>query len=107
VESILKEFKLLKNEPITGEELRRAKDHLKGSLMLSLESTSSRMSNLARQEMYFHRFFTLDELVESIENVTAEDVQRISQTFFDQKHIALTVLGNLNGFKIGREDLVC
>ena len=50
---------------------------------------------------------TLDELVESIENVTAEDVQRISQTFFDQKHIALTVLGNLNGFKIGREDLVC
>ena len=107
VESILKEFKLLKNERITEEELRRAKDHLKGSLMLSLESTSSRMSNLARQEMYFHRFFTLDELVESIENVTAQDVQRISQTFFDQKHIALTVLGNLNGFKIGREDLVC
>ncbi len=107
VESILKEFKLLKNERITEEELRRAKDHLKGSLMLSLESTSSRMSNLARQEMYFHRFFTLDELVESIERVTAEDVQRISQTFFDQKHIALTVLGNLNGFKIGREDLVC
>src|SRR5205807_6389338 len=50
VESILKEFKLLKNERITEEELRRAKDHLKGSLMLSLESTSSRMSNLARQE---------------------------------------------------------
>ena len=58
------------------EELRRAKDHLKGSLMLSLESTSSRMSNLARQEMYFGRFFTLDELVESIEAVSAGDVQR-------------------------------
>ena len=89
------------------EELRRAKDHLKGSLMLSLESTSSRMSNLARQEMYFGRFFTLDELVESIEKVTADDVQRIAQTFFDPKHIALTVLGNLDGFKIGREDLAC
>src|SRR6266481_6437294 len=107
VESILKEFKLLKNERITDEELRRAKDHLKGSLMLSLESTSSRMSNLARQEMYFHRFFTLDELVHSIEVVTAEDVQRISQTLFDYKHIALTVLGNLDGFKISREDLAC
>ena len=107
IESILKEFKQLKQERITDEELRRAKDHLKGSLMLSLESTSSRMSNLARQEMYFHRFFTLDELAESIELVTADDVQRISQTFFNQKHIALTVLGNLNGFKIGREDLVC
>jgi len=107
IESILREFQTLKQERITDEELRRAKDHLKGSLMLSLESTSSRMSNLARQEMYFHRFFTLDELVESIEAVTAEDVQRIAQTFFDQKHIGLTVLGNLNGFKIGREDLVC
>jgi predicted Zn-dependent peptidase len=107
IESILREFQHLKQERITDEELRRAKDHLKGSLMLSLESTSSRMSNLARQEMYFHRFFSLDELVESIEAVTADDVQRIAQTFFDQKHIGLTVLGNLDGFKIGREDLVC
>ena len=107
VQSIMKEFQQLKQERITDEELRRAKDHLKGSLMLSLESTSSRMSNLARQEMYFRRFFSLDELVESIEMVTAEDVQRIAQTFFDQRHIAVTVLGNLNGFKLGREDLVC
>jgi predicted Zn-dependent peptidase len=107
IESILREFLQLKQERITEEELRRAKDHLKGSLMLSLESTSSRMSNLARQEMYFKRFFTLDELVESIEAVTADDVQRIAQTFFDQKHIGLTVLGNLDGFKMGREDLVC
>ena len=107
IESILREFQQLKQERITDEELRRAKDHLKGSLMLSLESTSSRMSNLARQEMYFHRFFSLDELVESIEAVTANDVQRIAQAFFDQKHIGLTVLGNLDGFKMGREDLVC
>ena len=56
-------------------ELRRAKDHLKGSLMLSLESTSSRMSNLARQEIYFDRQFGLDETIEGIERVTAEDVQ--------------------------------
>ena len=107
VESILSEFRELKAQPVADEELRRAKDHLKGSLMLSLESTSSRMSNLARQEMYFARFFTLDELVESIEAVTAADVQRIAQTFFDPKQIALTVLGNLENFRLGREDLVC
>jgi predicted Zn-dependent peptidase len=107
VESIVKEFRQLKQDGVSAEELRRAKDHLKGSLMLSLESTSSRMSNLARQEMYFSRFFTLDELVESIEQVTAGDVQRIAQAFFDPKQIALTILGNLDGFKIGREDLVC
>jgi len=107
VESVLREFTDLKQQLAPAEEVRRAKDHLKGSLMLSLESTSSRMSNLARQEMHFRRFFTLDELAESIEQVTAEDVQRVAQTFFDQKNVALTVLGNLDGFKIVREDLVC
>jgi predicted Zn-dependent peptidase len=107
VESITREFRLLKQERVSDEELRRAKDHLKGSLMLGLESTASRMSNLARQEMYFGKFFTLDELVESIEAVTANDVQRIAETFFDSRQIALTVLGNLENLKIGREDLTC
>ena len=51
-------------------ELRRAKDHLKGSLMLSLESTSSRMSNLARQEIYFDRQYGLDETLAGIEQVS-------------------------------------
>lgn len=106
VESITHEFSDLKQQSVADEELRRAKDHLKGSLMLSLESTSSRMSNLARQEMYFGRFFSLDELVESIESVTASDVQRIAQTFFDPKLISVAVLGNLDGFKLSREDLV-
>jgi predicted Zn-dependent peptidase len=107
VSSILMEFCRLKQELVEEEELRRAKDYMKGSLMLSLESTSSRMANLARQEMYFGRFFTLDELLESIERVTPEDIQRIAQTFFEGRQIALTVLGNLNGFRISREDLAC
>jgi len=107
VESITREFHNLKDQLVSDEELRRAKDHLKGSLMLGLESTASRMSNLARQEMYFGKFFTLDELVESIEAVTADGVQRIAQTFFDPRQIALTVLGNLENLKIGREDLAC
>jgi len=107
VDSITNEFRELKEQTVPPEELRRAKDHLKGSLMLSLESTSSRMSNLARQEMYFRRFFSLDELLESIEAVSDEDVRRIARTFFDTRQIALTVLGNLEDFKITREDLAC
>jgi predicted Zn-dependent peptidase len=107
VESIIHEFRDLKEQQVSEEELRRAKDHLKGSLMLGLESTGSRMSNLARQEMYFGRFFTLDELLESIEIVTAEDVRRIAQTFFDPHQIGLTILGNLEDLKVGREDLSC
>ena len=57
--------------------------------------------------MHFRRFFTLDELVESIEKVTAQDIMRVARDFFDQRNVALTILGNLDGFKIGREELVC
>ena len=77
VESITKEFRELKDQPVNDEELRRAKDHLKGSMMLSLESTGSRMSNLARQQLYFGKFFTLDEMIARIEDVTAEEIAEI------------------------------
>ncbi len=107
VELVMEEFHTLKNERVAEEELRRAKDYLKGSLMLGLESTSSRMGNLARQEMFFNRFFSLDELVESMEAVTAEQIQQIAQSFFRPECVAVTVLGNLEGLKLEREDLNC
>ncbi|MFN8007126.1 MAG: pitrilysin family protein [Terriglobia bacterium] len=107
IDSIVAEFRALKKFPVEGEELRRAKDYLKGSLMLGLESTSSRMSNLARQEMYFGKTITLDEMISQIELVTPQDVQGLATTFFDTKTTALTVLGNLNGFKITRDRLDC
>ncbi len=107
IELIVAEFRELKEKLVPAEELRRAKDHLKGSFMLGLESTSSRMGNLARQEMYFKRFFTLDEMIRSIEDVTAEQVQHIAQEFFDPKNITLAMLGNLGDFKVKREELAC
>jgi predicted Zn-dependent peptidase len=107
VESVLSEFRQLKDKFVPDEELRRAKDHLKGSLMLGLESTSSRMANLARQAIYFGRFFSLDEMVQSIEEVTADQVREIARTFFAPERVNLTVLGRLNGLEISREGLAC
>ncbi len=107
VEFILQEFRDLKANQVPVEELRRAKDHLKGSLMLSLESTTSRMSNLARQEMYFGKHFSLDEIVAKIERVTADEVLEVAKDFFRSEQMAVTVLGNLDGMKIGREQLAC
>jgi len=101
------EFRAMKESPVSEEELLRAKNHLKGSLMLSLESTSSRMSNLARQELYFHRFSSLDEILASIEAVTREEVQSLAQKFFQPDRIATTVLGPLNGFSVDRARLAC
>ena len=107
VELIMKEFRDLKANAVPPEELRRAKDHLKGSLMLSLESTTARMSNLARQEMYFGKFFSLDEIAARIERVTPEEVAEIANEFFRTNQVAVTALGNLDGMKIGREQLNC
>jgi len=107
VDSVMAEFRELKSELVPADEVRRAKDQLKGSLMLGLESSTSRMSNLARQEMYFERFFTLDETIEQIESVTAESVMEMSQYLFDSDKVAVTVLGNLDGLKLSRENLVC
>ncbi|MGI9104074.1 MAG: M16 family metallopeptidase [Terriglobales bacterium] len=107
VQLIVDEFRKLKADGVPEEELRRAKDQLKGSLMLSLESSTARMSNLARQEMYFDRFIGLDEIVERIEKVTVEDLVKLSAEFFKPEMIAVTVLGNLNGLKISRDQLVC
>ncbi len=107
VQCIVSEFCKLKSEEVPAEELRRSKDQLKGSLMLSLESSTARMSNLARQEMYFDRFYSMDELLERIEGVTAEEVKELANQFFHTESIAVTVLGNLNGLKLTREQLAC
>jgi predicted Zn-dependent peptidase len=101
------EFRSMKESPVTDEELLRAKNHLKGSLMLSLESTSSRMSNLARQELYFGRFYSLDEILASIEAVTREEVQTLAREFFRPEQISATVLGPVNGFSLERSRLAC
>jgi predicted Zn-dependent peptidase len=107
VTSVVQEFRKLKTEPVSDEELKRSKAQLKGSLMLSLESSTSRMSNLARQEMYFDRFYDLDELIARIEAVTAEDLTTLANDFFKTESVAVTALGNLNGLKLTRDQIAC
>ena len=87
------ELKTIKRTLVPDSELRRAKDHLKGSLMLSLENTSSRMSHLARQEIYFDRHFGLDETLAGVEAVSTGDLQRVASDLFSNGSLAATVVG--------------
>ena len=105
IDLVVEELKLVKQHPVPRAELQRSKDHLKGSLMLSLENTASRMSHLARQEIYFDRQFGLDETLDGIERVTVEDVQRVAIDLFKGGSLAATVLGSVNGLEIPRERL--
>jgi len=96
LKSILKELRDLKKTGVTTEELTRAKDHLKGSLMLSLESTSSRMNRLAKHELHLGSFLTMDQMLASIDGVKHEEVQALITELLDEDRLALTTLGPLD-----------
>ena len=101
IELITSEMRDMKQEPIPNGELQRAKDHLKGSLVLGLESTTSRMSQLARSEMAFGRQIDLSETLGAIERVTSEDVQRVASDFFSHG-LAGTVVGPVSGLDLSQ-----
>jgi predicted Zn-dependent peptidase len=107
VRSVLEEFQGMRSELVSEEELRRAKDNLRGATLLALESSGSRMSRLARQYLYFGRFFETDELLAQLECVTREAVQDVAREFFRSGRVSASVLGNLNGFRLLPEQLAC
>lgn len=111
IDAIMDELRRIKAEVVNEEELRRNKDQLKASLMLNLESTSSRMSSLAQQEMNFGRFISPDEIIKRVEAVTAEEISRLANEIFRAEAIAATVLGDLTGkrglFRLDHKRLLC
>src|SRR5271167_2528874 len=107
IDLVMAEFSRLKREQLPEDELRRAKDQLKGNLLLSLESSMSRMSNLARQQMYFNYFFGQQEILDKVEQVTSEQVMAMANTLFQPDLVAVTLLGRLDGLKVTRDRLVC
>jgi predicted Zn-dependent peptidase len=107
LELTLKELRRLKDETVGEAELKRAKDQLKSNMVIGLESSGSRMSNLARQQMYFGRFFGVDEMMEEIDAVRPDEVQELARELFQPEAMALTLLGNLGSMNIERGDLAC
>ncbi|MFN7946422.1 MAG: pitrilysin family protein [Blastocatellia bacterium] len=107
IDATMAELRRLKREAVSREELERNKEQLKAGLILNLESTSSRMSSLAQQEITFGEFISQDEVIEQVNAVTVEDVQRLAQEMFQPEMLAVTLLGNIRGFKLQRDQLEC
>ncbi len=93
------EMKRLVDEIVPDDELQRAKDNLKGGLMLSLEGSGSRMGALARSEIYHRRTVSTKETLHAIDAVTSASVSTLAQEVFEQK-MTLAVIGNLTGAKL-------
>ena len=96
VRLVVKEFKKIKDEGITPAEESRVKNQIKGNLVLSLESSNSHMSRIARQEIYYGKYFSMDDIIKGVEKVTGDQVQRLAQQLFTPENMSLTILGPLS-----------
>jgi predicted Zn-dependent peptidase len=106
VELVLSELRRIKQEPVSQDELRRAKDHLRDNILLGMEGTGSRMFQLARHEMCFGRHLSLDEILGGVERVSQDDVLRLATEMIEGRSLGLTAVGNLRHLKPIREKLV-
>lgn len=107
ITSVTQELRNLKEKGVTADELRRCKANIKGGMLLSLESTGSRMSDLARQFLYFGAYTSPEDRISSMEAVTSQDIQQLAGEMFQPSRAAAAILGNLNGFKLQPAQLAC
>jgi predicted Zn-dependent peptidase len=90
---IIKEMQNLTTEPVSLAELQAAKEFTKGNLLLASESTDSQMVRMAQNELYFGRYLPLEEVIEGVDRVSAEDIFDLTATLFKSGPPALTILG--------------
>ena len=105
IELTLKEFKRLKNDPFRNGELETAKEHLKGNLLLSLESSDSLMTRLAKNEIYFDAYLAVEQILAGIEGVREEEIRFLANELFDQRYFCLTMLGPMDGEGLSRNPM--
>ena len=93
---VLKEFRKLRETKITDKELKKAKESIKGNLILSLENTSNRMIRMAQSELYYNRIKSLEEILEEIDSVTAEDILDISNELLQEDSFIKVIIKSKN-----------
>lgn len=92
---VCNQMRSFKENPIEEKELLAAKEQMKGNLFLSLESTDSIMSRLAKNELYFGNHIPVEEVIEGIEKVTAQDIQKAAQETFRKEGLLIVALGDV------------
>ncbi len=96
VRLIVKELRRIRDEAITEAEETRVRNQIKGNLVLSLESSNSHMSRIARQEIYFGKYLSVDDIIKAVDAVTAGQIQHLAQQLFTSGGLSLSMLGPMN-----------
>lgn len=99
VDLIRVEFKNILESNVTEDELVRAKNQIRGGLLLGLEGMSSRMMRMAKSELYFGRIIPIDEIVNAVLNVKHEDIEQVAQHLFGDGSFPIVAIGPFNARK--------
>ena len=97
---VAREISTLQNTPVAKEELVNAKDFIKSGLFLAMENMEAIMTRIAKNEIYFGKHIPLEEVVESIDNVTGEDILRLASKIFSRQELTIVGLGPLEKVEI-------
>lgn len=90
------ELKRLKTELVPLPELESAKEQIKGSIYLSLESSDNRMTKLAKNEIYFGRYIPIHELADGFDSVTSRGILELAGEIFDERYLTLALMGKID-----------
>ncbi|HOP79654.1 MAG TPA: pitrilysin family protein, partial [Armatimonadota bacterium] len=104
IDLVKKEFETIKKEPVDDAEITRAKNQIRGALVLGQESMSNRMSRMANSELYFGRIVPVQEVIDAIMQVKAEDVMRVANELFVDGQIAFAAVGPFKRVRKGKKE---
>ena len=90
---ILKEYKNLKEKEVKESELQKAKDYLRGTLTLALESSDALVSFYGIRELLEHKILTIEQVFAKIDDVTTQDVQKLANEIFQPEKLNLALIG--------------
>ncbi|MCL2766411.1 MAG: insulinase family protein [Peptococcaceae bacterium] len=96
LELVFKQIEDIRVNSVTADELQRAKDQIKGNLLLSLESVSSRMSRLGKSQLYLGRVISPDEVVEKLNKVSLADIQELAKSMLSPDKFSMATIGPWN-----------
>ena len=92
IDIIFKEFKKLKDIPVSERELKKVKEYLKGGIILSLESTTNRMMRIANSILYYDKVLSVEDYLSKIDKITSEDVQRTANDLLNDSKLVKVIL---------------
>jgi predicted Zn-dependent peptidase len=103
---VFDEMRSLRENPVSQAELSAAKEQLKGNMLLAMESTDSRMSRLAKCELYYDQYIPLPRILKDIDAVTADDVRELARGLFRDDQLTCTFLGPMKNKDLPRDLLL-